>query len=233
MKKSFGVYSIIWAICLAVFNVIVFVTPSKIGDVSKFTGVFWIAYAFITAAFVGQLLCAFIAMRRMGLKGFFYKIPLISISYGGLVTMLIVGSIFLAIPVLPEWVGIIACTLVLAFNAIAVIKAGAAAHIVAGIDAGIKKKTLFIKALSTDAEVLMNSAHDDGLRAIAKKVYEAIRYSDPMAAPELADVDSGIQAQFNAFSVAVNDGDAELANETANTLLVLVEGRNKKIKLLK
>ena len=31
MKKSFGIYSIVWAICLSVFNVITFVTPNEIG----------------------------------------------------------------------------------------------------------------------------------------------------------------------------------------------------------
>ena len=35
MKKSFGIYSIVWAICLAVFNVITFVTPNEIGGVRK------------------------------------------------------------------------------------------------------------------------------------------------------------------------------------------------------
>ena len=127
MKKSFKIYSLIWAICLAVFNVITFVTPNEIGGVSKFSGSFWVGYIFITIAFLGQLACAFVAFKAENLKKFFYNIPLFSISYGGLVAMLIVGSVFMAIPTLPEWVAIIVCVVIVAFNLIAMIKATAAA----------------------------------------------------------------------------------------------------------
>lgn len=233
MKKSFGIYSIIWAICLAVFNVITFVTPNEIGGVSKFSGSFWVGYIFITIAFLGQLSCAFAAFKAENLKKLFYSIPLLSISYGGLVAMLIVGSIFMAIPVLPEWIGIIVCVIILAFNAIAVIKATAAADIVSGIDEKVKTQTFFISSLSVDAQSLMTSAKTDELRAEAKKVYEAIRYSDPMANVALSDLDAQIERQFNAFSDAIKADDAELAKETAISLVEMVEKRNQKCKLLK
>ena len=102
MKKSIGVYSVIWAICLAVFNVITFVTPNEIGGVSKFTASFWVGYVFITVAFIGQLVCAFFALKAENVKKMFYRIPMISISYTGLILMLIAGGIFMAIPTLPE-----------------------------------------------------------------------------------------------------------------------------------
>ena len=233
MKKSFKIYSLIWAICLAVFNVITFVTPNEIGGVSKFSGSFWVGYIFITIAFIGQLACAFAAFKAENLKKFFYNLPLLSISYGGLVAMLIVGSVFMAIPVLPEWIGIIVCVIILAFNAIAIIKATAAADIVSGIDEKIKTQTFFIKSLSVDAQSLMTSAKSDELRAEAKKVYEAIRYSDPMANAALSDLDTQIERQFNSFSDAIKAEDSELAKETADALVEMVERRNQKCKLLK
>lgn len=233
MKKSISVYSIIWTICLVVFNVITFVTPNEIGGVSKFTGTFWVGYIFITIAFLGQLACAFVAFKAENLKKFFYNIPLLSISYGGLVTMLVIGSIFMAIPALPEWIAIIVCVIILAFNAIAIIKATAATDIVSGIDEKIKTQTFFIKSLSVDAQGLVTSAESDELRAEAKKVYEAIRYSDPMANATLSDLDAQIERQFNAFSDAVKAEDSELAKETAAALVEMVERRNQKCKLLK
>lgn len=233
MKKSFKIYSLIWTICLAVFNVITFVTPNEIGGVSKFSGSFWVGYIFITIAFVGQLACAFVAFKAENLKKFFYSIPLLSISYGGLVAMLVVGSVFMAVSVLPEWIAIIVCVIIFAFNAIAIIKATAAADIVSGIDEKIKTKTFFIMSLSVDAQSLMTSAKSDELRAEAKKVYEAIRYSDPMANAALSDLDAQIERQFNAFSDAIKAEDAELAKETADALVEMVERRNQKCKLLK
>ena len=233
MKKSFKIYSLIWAICLAVFNVITFVTPNEIGGVSKFGGSFWLGYIFITIAFLGQLACAFVAFKAENLKKFFYNIPLLSISYGGLVAILIVGSIFMAIPVLPEWIGIIVCVIILAFNAIAIIKATAAADIVSGIDEKIKTQTFLIKSLTVDAQSLMTSAKSDELRKVAKKVYEEIRYSDPIGNPALSDLDTQIEKQFAAFSDAIKAEDAELAKETAAALVEMVERRNQKCKLLK
>ena len=233
MKKSIGVYSVIWAICLAVFNVIVFVTPNEIGGVSKFTASFWVGYVFITVAFIGQLVCAFFALKAENVKKMFYRIPMISISYTGLILMLIAGGIFMAIPTLPEWIGIIVCAIILAFNAIAVIKAIAAAEVVGGIDEKVKTQTFFVKSLAADAQSLMASAKSDELRTEAKKVYEAIRYSDPMANDALAELDIQIKRQFNAFSDAVKAEDDELAKETADALAEIIERRNQECKLLK
>ncbi len=233
MKKSLGIYSIIWAICLAVFNVIVFVTPNKIGEVSKFSGSFWVGYIFITVAFLGQIVCAFFAFKAKNLKKFFYNIPLISISYGGLIAVLVVGSVFMAVPVLPEWIAIIVCVIILAFNAVAIIKATAAADIVSGIDKKIKTQTFFIKNLTAETQSLMSSAKTDELRAETKKVYEAIRYSDPMANAALSELDAQIERQFNAFANAIKTEDAELAKETADVLVEMVERRNQKCKFLK
>lgn len=233
MKKSIGVYSIIWAICLAVFNVIVFVTPNEIAGVSKFSGSFWVGYIFITVAFLGQLICAFFAFNTKNLKRFFYNIPLISISYGGLIAMLIFGSIFMAIPTLPEWIGIIVCVVVLAFNTISVIKATVAANIVSGIDDKVKTQTFFIKDLTANAQSLMTSAKSDELCTEAKKVYEAIRYGDPMANDALSDLDTQIKRQFASFADAVKAEDTELAKETSNVLIELVEKRNYNCKIFK
>ena len=233
MKKSFKIYSLIWAICFIVFNVITFVTPNEIGGVSKFNGSFWVGYVFITIAFIGQLTCAFVAFKAENLKKFFYNIPLLSISYGGLVAMLIVGSIFMAVPVLPEWIAIIVCVIILAFNAIAIIKATAAADIVSGIDEKIKTQTFFVKSLVVDAQSLMESAKTDALRAETRKVYEEIRYSDPMSNAALAEIDAHIKRQFNAFADAVALEDDELAKEAANALIEMVEQRNQKVKILK
>ena len=233
MKKSIGVYSVIWAICLAVFNVIVFVTPNEIGGVSKFTASFWVGYVFITVAFIGQLVCAFFALKAENIKKMFYRIPMISISYTGLILMLIAGGIFMAIPTLPEWIGIIVCAIILAFNAIAVIKATAAAEVVGGIDEKVKTQTFFVKSLTADAQSLMASAKSDELRTEAKKVYEAIRYSDPMANDALSELDIQIKRQFNAFSDAVKAEDDELAKETADALAEIIERRNQECKLLK
>ena len=233
MKKTFNYYSICWLISLVVFNVIAFVTPNEITGVSKFTGSFWSGYIFITLAFIGQLGCAYKAFQAENLKKLFYNIPLISVSYTGLVVMLVVGAICMAVPFIPYWVGIIACLLVLAVSAISVIKATVAADVVSQIDEKIKVQTQFIKLLAADAEHLMSISKTNELKAEAKKVYEAIRYSDPMSSDALSNIEGQIQSEFEFFTQAVKSEDLELAKSVANGLLNLIDGRNKKCKVLK
>ena len=229
MKK----YSLIWTINLALFNLIIFVTPNEIGGISKFSSSFWVGYIFITIAFLGQLACVFVTFKSNNLQKFFYNIPLISLSYSGLIAMLIAGSVFMAVPVLPTWIGIIVCAVILAFNMNAIIKASAAAEIVNAIDEEIKNQTFFIKNLLVEAQTLMAFAKSDELLAEAKKVYETIRYSDPLENSALSALDAQIERQFNAFSDAIKTDSAKLSQEMSATLIVMLEKRNQKCKLLK
>ena len=228
--KKFGVYSAIWAIVLGIFNLIVFLTPNEAGNMYKFGGAFWVGYIAITVAFVAQLVCAFFALGEKNQTKLFYNIPLVKISYTGLVIMLIAGTLCMAIPNLPNWIGIIACALVLLFNAIALIKASAAARVVAGIDEKVAVETSFIKELTAEAGLLTSTTAEE-LRATAKKVYEAIRYSDPVSASTQMDAD--IQRQFAAFRDAVTAADAELAAALSQTMLELLDRRNQICKLSK
>ena len=111
MKKAFQKYAIIWAIFFVVFNVICFVTPGKAAGMNKFGGAFWSGYVFISLAFIGQLACTWFAFKADSLQKLFYNLPLIRISYTGLVVMLIVGAVVMAVPNLPNWIGVMICSL--------------------------------------------------------------------------------------------------------------------------
>lgn len=232
MNKKFKYYAIIWAILLAVFNVICFVTPGEAAGMSKFGGAFWVGYIFITIAFIGQLVCAYMAFKAENPKKLFYNLPLVTVSYTGLILTIVFGALCMAIPNLPNWVGIIVCLLVLAFNAIAVIKAKAASDVVENIDNKVKAQTLFIKSLTVDADSLLAHATTPAAKDACKKVFEAVRYSDPMSNDALAGVESQITLKFNEFSNAVTIG-AENVSTLADELVVLIGDRNKKCKLLK
>lgn len=232
MKKVFGTYAIIWAILLAVFNVICFVTPNEAAGMSKFGGAFWAGYIFITVAFIGQLICAYFAFKADSLKKLFYNIPIIRVSYTGLIITIIVGAACMIIPDLPNWVGIIVCMLVLAFTAIAVIKATTASNVVENIDNKVKAQTLYIKSLTVDAESLLARATTPEAKDACKKVFEAVRYSDPMSNDALAGIESQITLKFNELSTAVT-GETDGIGNLANELVTLIGDRNKKCKLLK
>ncbi|MBR5156979.1 MAG: hypothetical protein IKW59_04340 [Clostridia bacterium] len=233
MNKNFKYYLSVWAILFVLFNVVVFVAPAEIAGMSKFGGAFWTGYIFITLAFIGQLVCSYLALKAENLKKLFYNIPLISISWTGLVLTLIFGALCMAVPNLPNWIGIILCFLVLGFTAISVIKAKLAADLVEAVDDKIKVKTEFIKILTADAEHLINIAKTTELKAEAKKVYETIRYSDPMSNVVLIETENKIQKTFADFRTAVTAENLESAATICVELMSLIDLRNKKSKVLK
>lgn len=232
MKKGIKFYAPCWAIVLAVFNVVTFAVPITV-NVNKFTPSFWIGYTFITIMFIAQLVCSIVFFNQDSNDKRFLNIPVINLSYTALLVSTIVGAVAMAVPFIPYWVGIILDVLIVAFYAIAIISSKAAADTIENIDKKVKTQTFFIKSLTVDAESLLNQSKSDETKAIAKKVYEAIRYSDPMSNEALSSVETQITIKFNEFSNAVIKDNKPLAETLGNELIILVNDRNKKCKLLK
>ena len=233
MNKKFGFYALIWAIAVVVFNAVIFLArPIIPGYEIVYDPRFWIAWGFIIAAFVGNLACAFITFKSENLTKHFYKLPLISVSYSGLISVLVFGIILMLIPNCPEWITAIICIVIFAVNVIAVIKAAAAGEVVEEVDSKIKTKTFFVKSLTIDAESLLARATTPEAKAACKKVYEAIRYSDPMSNDALSGVESQITLKFDELSNAATGGADSIGN-LADELVVLIGDRNRKCKLLK
>lgn len=232
MKKAFKFYFAVWAVLFVLFNVISFVSVGWAG-VEKYSPSFWIGYIFITLAFIGQLACAYYALKEDDVKKTFYNISLITTSYTGLILSFVFGGLCMLISPLPYWIAVILCAVVLAFSVIAVIKASAAVEIVNDVDKKVKESTLFIKSLTVDAESLLSRAKSEEVKAACKKVYEAARYSDPMSNTALASVESEITIKFSQLSEAVTKNDLEQISALADELVVLIGDRNKKCKLLK
>lgn len=234
MKKNFKYYALIWVILLAVWCAVVFlVRPIIPAYVINYDARFWIAFVFIVLAFIGNLACACLAFKAENLKKLFLNLPLITVSWSALIAMLIVGSGLMLIPNCPAWIAAIVCIVVLAFNAIAVVKASWAAGEVERIDDKVKTQTSFIKNLTVDAESLIAREKSDEVKRECKKVYEALRYSDPMSAPELSGIESQICAKMDELAAAVGANDAGTVKEIADELVVLVGDRTKKCKALK
>ena len=232
MKKRFNLYIIAWAVLLALFNVIAFVSVGWAGQ-EKYTSSFWIGYVFITVMFIGQLICSYMAFKADSAKKLFYHISLIRTSYIGLIVSFIVGGLCMLISPLPYWVGVIVCAIVLVVNVLSVIKATASIDEIERIDTKVNTQTFFIKSLTVDADTLTASAKSEAIKAECRKVYEAIRYSDPMSHDALSSVESQITVKFAELSEAVKTDDANKVTEIANEIIILVVDRNKKCKLLK
>ncbi len=227
-KSNFYLYMLVWVIGMGIFNAFCFLPP----DLSR-EGGFWVGYIFITVMFLAHLGISFAAFSANTDQKVFYNFPIIRASYVGLITMVIVGSLVMCIEDLPSWIGILVCLVIVAFTAVALVKATVAAGAVKETDDRVKYQTFFIKTLTANAQTLVDGAQSEEARALCTKVYEAVRYSDPMSNPALAGVEGQITLRFNDMSAAVSANDVEMLDKISADIVVLLQDRNTKCKLLK
>ena len=233
MKKYFRYYVITWAILLATYQIVAFSVQALPGYVVRYDARFWVCWAFILAAFVGQLACAYAVFQSKSADKMFLNVPVVRQSYAGAVAMTVIGSVCMLIPDCPGWIAAVLCVLVLGYSAAGVVKAKAAAQMVADMDVRVRTQTSFIRSLTADAEVLLAQAPSDAMRAPLKRVYEAARYSDPMSHDSVCELENRISLAFDALRAAVSDGAQAQVEDAAGKLVALLETRNAKCRLLK
>lgn len=231
MKKDFKYFGITLLVGFLLFNAVVFLIPNEIMGITRFDKVgFWVSYALVTLSFVAQLIIAYKFVKEDSHSKRFLNIPLLSTGYISIVVSVVVGALFLIVPILPSWVGGILCSLVVAYFAIACVKASTASDIVTQIDEKVKAKTAFVRTATIELDGILARAMGD-TQSEVKKVYEAIRYSDPMSTPELDSIESEISQNIKLLKEAVKS-----QSDTTNIiteLLLLIKERNNKCKIMK
>jgi len=64
MSKGFKRYALVWAVLVLLFHIVCFVTPNEMAGMTKIDSNFFTGIAFIDLAFVGQLVCAYLALKE-------------------------------------------------------------------------------------------------------------------------------------------------------------------------
>ena len=195
----------------------------------KFYLVAWVTLIVLELCFLLHLALTAVALRQKRLSGTFYRLPLIRLSYGCVLVTTIV-AVLAMLAFLPSWIPLALALLILAVYAFAILKAVVAAELVESVDEKTRAKTSFIRNLTVDADSLLARAKSEPVKAACKKVFEALRYSDPVSAYGLVDVEERIKAEFDALTDAVIADDPKAVSASADELLTLIAERNKKSK---
>ncbi len=234
MKKNFKYFGITWLVGFALFNAITFLIPNEVFGVTRFDkGVFWIAYALITLSFIAQLITAYKFVKDDSNEKMFLNIPLLRTGYTAIIVSILVGLVFMIFPILPAWIGAIVCLLIAGYFVIACVNASTVANVVADIDVKVKTKTVFIRMAIVEAENILARAATTEIKVEAKKVYEALKYSDPMSNPALDDIEQEIDNGLKELKKAVTCNDSITVLSVTESLLLNIKERNSKCKLLK
>lgn len=222
MKKNTKRAYIILGIAFVLFNVIAFAVPT-----AK-TATFWIAYAFTVIAFalqIGTWSAAFKADDT--LKSKFLGIPIIHVGIIYLAFQLIAFAVFMIFPIIPSWIAIIVCALILGVSAICLISTDTAKDEIARVEEKVNRKVFYIRELQVDVEMLAEEEQNPETKMALQKLAEKIRYSDPMSSETLVDLETRISEKV--MTLKTTDNKLKIITEL-NSLLT---ERNKKAKILK
>lgn len=233
MEKYKKYYLIAWGIAVAAFVGVSILIPERIGGWSKNGSSFWAAFVMILLVFLGQLGCSALVFRKADPQQRFLRLPIVYVSYIALFVMLAAEIICAVIPGAKNWLGFALGVVILACYGIAVVMAVSAADVIDKKERELKENTRFLYSLRTEAELLQKQAQGSEAAAWAKKVSEAIRYSDPKSNAALEELEGQLYVAFSDFARAVKEGDGNLCREKAETFLALLEERNGKCRLLK
>lgn len=222
MRKNKGMAYAVLGIVFVMFNVIAFAIPTEKN------ATFWVAYVFSTIAFASQIaIWKFAFKGTYTLKSKFLGIPLISVGIRYLVVQIIVFAIFMAFLIIPSWVAVVVCTLIVGISGICMIGTETGREEINRVEEKVEKKVFYIKSLQVDIEMLANAEADADTKAALEKLAEKIRFSDPMSNEMLADLEAEITDKIKELKTAENKA------AIITVLDLLLTERNKKAKLLK
>lgn len=188
-KKISVLWTLISIMGLAVYNLCVFLLATH------YTNAFWVSYIFTSIAFAVQLV-AFLIFNKSNANSKFLGLPLFYFVGGYFAVQLVAGIVFMLIPMSATLPLIIQVIILVVF--LSVILTGAIAkEQFSRTEANINSAAFNIRTLAMNAEQLYLAEENGNKKAELKKLYEAIRYSDPMSTSEaIRKLDDQIDTAF-------------------------------------
>jgi len=225
--RNIGGMALIYIILLFVFNILVF-TVFK-----KHTGVFWVSYVFMTAAFIVQIASVYLSFKKSDIESVFFGIPLASLSVYYLCAELAAGTVFMIFQQAGVKLALVIQILMLAAYAVVAIISLMARDTVREVESGIKEKVADLRSVLVDIEILRDGCEDPELKEKLRKLSETVKYSDPISNEAVEDVEQRIRWKVAELKACVEDSNTEGAAKACKELEMLYSERNKKLAISK
>lgn len=218
-KKTGILGALISLVGLGVFNLCVFLL------VSNYTNVFWTAYVFTSIAFIAQGVVDF-TFGKLNANANFLSLPLFYIGGIYFAVQLIIGIVCMIAPVSITFAVLVQALILATYITITLTSTISKEQII-NTDENIKKVTNYICTLTIEAEQLYLSQEDASKKVELKKLYEAIRYSDPMSSTEeICIIDEQINIAFRVLNDKVSSVTVDDLKKEIKPILDLVAKRN-------
>ena len=233
MSKGLKIYFAIMAIIAIMFSVLVFVIPFE----KKSVAAFWVAYIGVIVALLVQCYVGFLVFKKSStLRSKVYGIPVIRVSVIYFIlqllasTALIIANHFVIIPV---FIPVIFLVILAGLAGIGVLLTVGAKDIIESIEKEEKQRTAFMNNFKIEVESLERKSSDEAFNKEIHKFVEKVKYSDPMSASELVDVENEISAKYSDLKETILADNVEEGKKQLAELNDLVDKRNRLCKLNK
>lgn len=231
MKKNSARWWVIWAVVLAVYNVIVFAVPFPKN------AVFFVSWVFSVIAIAAQVY----VIRTAFYKGEsttskFYGFPIAKLGVLYLIVQLALGLMFMALGfalTIPLWVPLVLYIVLLGAAAVGLISTEATRDEIVQQDKKLKKDVSCMRTLQSKVMAMVPLAKDASVRIALEKFAEDIRFSDPVSSAELEAAESDLSTCVDDLQQAVLDNDQEAALSLEKRAEMLLAERNRLCKLEK
>ena len=226
-KEKKGV--LVLALLFVVYTLIVLAVPFAKG------GMFWLTYLFTAAAFGVQAYVFKLSFEKeAGAKSKFYGFPIARVGVLYLAVQIVLGLVFMALAAMaPVWLALVLYLALLVAAAVGVIATDSIRDEVERQDTQLKKDVATMRALQSKAAALPARCEDATAKASLEKLAEEFRYSDPVSAPALADLETDMAATMEELSAAVTDGDNAAVLALCKKISATLAERNRLCKLNK
>ena len=220
---------VVLVLLFVVYTLIVLAVPFAKG------GMFWLTYLFTAAAFGVQVYVFKLSFEKeAGAKSKFYGFPIARVGVLYLAVQLVLGLVFMALAaVAPVWLALVLYLALLAAAAVGVIATDSIRDEVERQDAQLKKDVATMRALQSKAAALPARCEDAEAKSALEKLAEEFRYSDPVSAPALTDLETDMAATMEELSAAVTDGDNAAVLALSKKISATLAERNRLCKLNK
>ena len=214
-------------VILLVFNAVFFALPVARGLRH------WVSYGFSILAVILAAGMSFYVLWRGERRSKFYGLPLVYVGWIYMALQIVWGFVFMFTVPIPLWAGIPVSEVMLAACLLGFIAVELGTSEISRLDGAVSEKVFYIKSLQAEAETIAEKTADGNLKKALKEYAEAVRHSDPMSGPRLAELENAIAAKTASLKALVEAGHTKAAEELCGELRQALAERNRKCKLFK
>lgn len=229
MKKD----TIRWIIGLGVLLILYILIAFLIPFIH--TATFWVSVLFTLIAFGVVAASMYIAfIKNPDARSKFYGFPIAKIGamYG--LVQLVAGLLFMALSQwMPVWAAVLVYAVALGTVVIGLISADTVVEEIRVQDVKLKKAVSLMRGLQSKLNQMASQCDDSDAAAAVKKFAEELRYSDPVSADALADIERDLSAAVDELQATVVDGDSAAIKQLCRRASAILAERNRLCKLNK